>query len=516
MPLTARSLLKSKSLAAHYTPNTLAGILAEWVVLSGNERILEPSAGGGALIDAAVEQAELIGHAVPRFLACDIDGHVIERLRSRLPPSSEARAVDFLQLDPATTGPFTAVLMNPPFTRNHSIRKPLRSAIRERFDVEGASGLWVHFLLHAVDFLSPGGRLAAIIPASGLFTNYGQIALSRLCAQFGRVELREIVDRTSWDGDAEERGAILLAAEFLAGSSEVPQPSRWLSTGLPAPEIILGKTFDSLNGASEPLGGIARISIGAVTGENRVFLLNEAERVGLGIGLNEVQTIASRARHVPGLRINPTQLRELADAGEPTWLLTPPDLSHSRKGARARLAGVSRSSRRNKAWLNKRDPWWKVDPGQDCDAILTYMNNRGPRLVLAEPGVKCTNTLHHVRFNSGLPPLAHYSAVLTLISTFGQLSAELIGRKYGGGVLKFELKDARRLPVLPTGRTDLPQLVECADRLIREGKADEATYLVDDAIVQPLVGRVWTAERDRMTQTLSELRSTRCGKTIRK
>jgi hypothetical protein len=41
-------------------------------------------------------------------------------------------------------------------------------------DVEGAAGLWVHF----VSFSARGAGLNAIVPASATFTNYGRKALN--------------------------------------------------------------------------------------------------------------------------------------------------------------------------------------------------------------------------------------------------------------------------------------------------------------------------------------------------
>jgi len=156
--------------------------------------------------------------------------------------------------------------------------------------------------------------------------------------------------------------------------------------------------------------------------------------------------IVSRARQVRGLSISRSELEDMADTGERTWLLAPRSLGMRGGPVRRRLAQVEPDSRRRTAWFRKRRPWWAVAPIPECDAVFTYMNDLGPRLALVEEEITCSNTLHCVRFVDELPLASRMSAVSSFVSTFGQLSAELQGRTYGGGVLKFELKEARAFP----------------------------------------------------------------------
>lgn len=477
-----------KCLGAYYTPATLADMLAQWIVRNGSERILEPSVGEGALMDAALRHAHRVyDDPHVHFTVCDINPVVIETVRPRLTNQSEARAVDFLQLDPASTGLFDAVLANPPFTRNHEIEAKRRLLLRKRFDTLGAAGLWVHFLLHSMAFLRPGGRLAAVVPASALFSDYGRECLERVSNRFTGVELREIVDRPLWTNGADERGALLLADGFDLGSSHLPEPRRWTAQGMPAPHLPLSSdAYGQLAAQSTLLGSIASLSIGAVTGHNRVFLLDERQREAQGISCDDLRPIVSRARQIPGLTIDKAKLLNLAQKGEKTWLLAPSELGEKGSGIRRQLAKISARFRSSTLWFQKRDPWWKVDYGTPSDAIFTYMNDRGPRLVLAAEGVGCTNTLHCVRFQQHVDENQRLAASLTLVSTFGQLAAERLGRVYGGGVLKFELKDARKFPILLSQR-NLRAAFAKADGYLVNGDIAEATKIADESLLAPLL-----------------------------
>lgn len=516
MSATLKIERNAKALGAFYTPQTIADVLAHWIVRSGNERLLEPSIGEGALVKAALARAHEIAGTdrQVRFLACDIDAEALATVRPWLVSEHELHSIDFLELDPTGVHKVDGVIANPPFTRNHALEISRRNLLRQRFGVEGAAGLWVHFLVHACKFLAPNGRLAAVVPAAVVFTQYGRAALERICQQFATVEVRQIVDKPMWGNAADERGAIILADGYGVAACGDPVFSRWSSTGERLTDAYAGNSicFRESMMAAVTLNSVASLSIGAVTGCNQVFLLNEQERVLENIDENQLVSIAARARHIPGLRVSREDLRELATQHERTWLLAPKDIDRSREGVRRRLARISRDKRRKTVWLNKRKPWWAVDSGPDCDAIFTYMNDKGPRLVLAGPGVKCTNTLHRVLFRERVSHQDRCAAALTLVSTFGQLAAEQLGRTYGGGVLKFELTDARRLPVLLPGEEIAEPSLTFVDLALRSGKMGAARQAADQVLLPRIFGRSWRSAVEEMSRDLARLRADRHGR----
>lgn len=515
------SLVRStiKDLGAYYTPETMADILADWVVQSGRERLLEPSIGDGALLRAAKGCADRkFGCASNlRLIGCDIDCLAIARVRRSLAPEHILLSSDFFEIDPDNVAPVDGVICNPPFTRNHALPRATRDELRRRFGIKGAAGLWVHFVLHALQFLAPGGRLAVVVPGAAIFSRYGRDALARVCKQFAHVEIRQTVDRPSWSSNAEERGAIVLAHGYELGSSLIPEATRWSATGdriADTQPANLSCYRDALAGAVS-LGDIATLSIGAVTGFNKVFLLSEKECIAAGIDTRDLTPIASRARHVTGLRISNTELMVFAAQGEKTWLLTPPDISKVRAAIRRRLATIPIDKRREAVWLNKRSPWWKVDIGPGCDAIFTYMNDRGPRLVIADDRVHCTNTLHQLRFGPAVSDRDRMAASLSMISSFGQLAAERVGRPYGGGVLKFELTDARRLPILLGKGQQTSSAFEIADRAIRNGDFEHARAVADEFLLPAIFGPAWEVPAAEMMKEALKMRLARRGGTGR-
>lgn len=101
-------------------------------------RVLEPSAGDGALIRATL--ADIPSPDQVSCLAVEIQAKNCQRLREQFPDLCVIEA-DFLKLDRRLFGLFDAVVMNPPFNANQDIQH----------------------VQHAFEFLKPGGHLVAII-----------------------------------------------------------------------------------------------------------------------------------------------------------------------------------------------------------------------------------------------------------------------------------------------------------------------------------------------------------------
>lgn len=127
---------KRVELQQFYTPAGLASRLCEMAGVVSRSRVLEPSAGRGALALAARTRSQL---PVRCF---DIDHTNVAALRSH---GFEAKCCDFLATVPARL--YDCVVMNPPF----------------------AGQADVAHITHALNFLELGGRLAAIASAGVVF-----------------------------------------------------------------------------------------------------------------------------------------------------------------------------------------------------------------------------------------------------------------------------------------------------------------------------------------------------------
>ncbi|MCA0049515.1 N-6 DNA methylase [Mesorhizobium sp. B283B1A] len=499
---------KRKALGAFYTPANLAQYLAGWAVISPTATVLEPSIGRGALVEAVLENLDAA--AGGRVIGYEIDEDTCRAAQAKFSDSPVTiHNADFLNLPPESIKPVDAIVANPPFTRNHQLPRHIRNELKGRSDfanvVTGAPGIWVYFVLASFSYLKLGGRLASIAPGAIAFTDYSASLLEILRQRFRTVTLVAVDGPVEWEGAAQERPAIILAEGFgLGPASEV----RRHTISLSATQTVSAAVTPHKPVQSQILGDLARLEIGVVTGANRSFVISETQARERDLPRVALLPIVSRARHVRGLSVTSHEMRMLAQEGERTLLLLPETLGPRGGAIRRYLATVSKEQRRGTLWFSKRDPWWRVQLGRTCDAIFTYMNNSGPRLAIVDPGLVCTNTLHRVAFINRDPTHA-LTICASMLTTFTQLEAERLGRVYGGGVLKFELKDARRLPLLIPPTSIERQSFERLDYIMRTEGQDAATLFADGIILPHFFGADWIRVQTDLRKQLSILRARR-------
>ncbi|MGO4737350.1 N-6 DNA methylase [Bosea sp. 2KB_26] len=496
-----------KALGAFYTPADLAALFTQWAIDQPGMEILEPSVGSGALVDAVLARFKQVGDGT--VTGYEIDEATVCRLdRFRSDPRVHISQADFFDVPAKPT--YDLVIANPPFTRNHQLSQNAKRGLRSRKEIQsvvrGASGLWVYFLLACLPHLRPGGRLAFIVPGAVEFADYAQYVLEYLRTTFGVVEIVAIDGAIAWEGAAQERACVLLASGYRRGEAATVLRRCATTQGLIASKGA--GSGDVLLAAHTTLGDLAKIEIGSVTGANDVFLLRQTDIEEAGHKPTDFTLAVARARHVRGISVSADDLQSLADRGERTLLFSPEELGERGNAVRSHLAQVGKARRRSTAWFNKRTPWWKVQLGPAFDAVLTYMNHTGPRLALVGPKIAATNTLHKVTFYSRNIE-EHRTACVSLLSTYSQLHAETIGRIYGGGVLKFEIKDARRVQLLlPTAPISAAVFARI-DTALKAGAFDTARELADAAILPEFYGPGWREAQSQMKVSLMRRREMR-------
>ena len=116
------------------TPPDLAALMAEYLKPHPLDRVLEPSAGTGSLIDAVIEFGE-----VEQIHAIEISHALSENLRAKYHSAvCHTSNLDFLKIEPHRS--YDKIIMNPPFRNGEDI----------------------NHTKHALSFLRPSGRLVGL------------------------------------------------------------------------------------------------------------------------------------------------------------------------------------------------------------------------------------------------------------------------------------------------------------------------------------------------------------------
>lgn len=206
-------------------------------------------------------------------------------------------------------------------------------------------------------------------------------------------------------------------------------------------------------------------------------------------GLRENDTVRISppgARHLRGPAFSAAIWKRLAEDGARCLLLSP-DGGPS-DAARRYIAEGARIGVANAYKYRVRNPWWRVPLVDVPDLIVPYMNDDRPRLVGNAARVRILNSVYGIRLASGRKRLGCRLLPIACLNSLTLLGAELVGRAYGGGLLKMEPRETDKLPVPAPERLEAsgeklrnlgPQVV----RSQRAGALQDLVEAVDDIVL---------------------------------
>lgn len=257
------------------------------------------------------------------------------------------------------------------------------------------------------------------------------------------------------------------------------------------------------------LGRLASVDIGAVTGANDFFLVpaNDAR-----VPQRFLRPAVSKAAHIVGARFTSTDHQRLSNDGKPMQMVVigrehqDEDLGD----VRPYLAFGEASEISHRYKCRVRTPWWSVPlPKHGAPAaFMTYCSSEHPRVVLNEAGALHTNTVH------GLTAIGAFDAAeiaARFLNSLTLLSVELVGRSYGGGVLKLEPTEAEAVLMPLAGAALAPRLGEI-DELLRRGNLRQVLDVVDPLVLGPAGLGLRDTEITRLGDAAEKLRSRRRGR----
>jgi len=466
---------RRKARGAFFTPAIMAGFLAEWAVRSGTDSVFEPSCGEAAFLLAAGDRLRRLGRGPERLdQLAGIELHDPSATRAAFSlTEADLKALvqigNFLAL-PAKPA-YDAVIGNPPYVRYQDFTGAARAeaqalAGRSGVRLTGLASSWAAFVVHAAGFVRrPAGRLGLVLPAELLSVNYASDVRRYLLERFGQVRL-VLFDELVFPGVSEE--VVLLLAEgegpapavqFVQARNldDVTKATRITSWSPPRPDDkwlggLIHPSADHVyraeleNGRFSGLREWGETFLGMVTGNNRFFTLTPMAAESSGLDESELLPISPPgSAHLRGLHLTTKGWEELGQAGRPTYLLYP-RLDPSPAARRLIRAGLDDGV--DQAYKCRvRMPWWRVPLVAVPDLFLTCMNHDTPRLSANRAGVRHLNSVHGVTLKPELRALGTRLLPLAALNSMTLLGAELVGRSYGGGLLKIEPREADNLPV---------------------------------------------------------------------
>lgn len=517
-----------KELGAFYTPPQVADFLVRWAIRSHADRVLDPSFGGGVFLKAAADRIKLLGGDVARSVfGVELDpeshGAAFDGLLSLgISPDHLSRGDFFSPSVCQCDQQLDAVVGNPPFIRyqqfNGAVRERAAAVMRHQgVKVNELASSWAPFVVGAASLLRTGGRLAMVVPMELCHASYALPVLEYLSRSFELVQFlsfgQRIFPHLSQDtlllladhkgaAEAQFRWKHLPDADaldaFPSGKSAIPRASTLDAAGISSGRERLIEQFMPQKArelyaelrnhpAVRPLGAIADVGIGYVTGANEFFHLSESDVQRWEIPPRFLRRAVCRGRALSALRFTSEDWAKALSEGSAGYLLSLTARDSIPASVRRYLQhgeqlGVHRAYK-----CRVRSIWYSVPHVHQPDALLTYMSGVSPRLVANEAAVVAPNTLHVLRMLPLLGVGAHALAA-GWQSALTELSVEIEGHAMGGGMLKLEPAEAGRVLVaLPS--VDAPrELCHSLDQISRHATAETARLTIDRMVLRDQIG----------------------------
>lgn len=507
-----------KARGAFFTPPELTGFLSDWAVRRAGDRVFEPGCGEAAFLLSAVQRLQSLGAAAPIVCGVDIHEASVRHARKTLAAQgarASVRAGDFFSVVPPEEK-YDVVIGNPPYVRYQSFAgdarvRALEAAFRQGVRLTGLASSWAAFTVHASAFLKSSGRLALVLPGELLSVKYAAEIRRFLLKRFASIRLVLFEDLV-FPGVLED--VVLLLAEGTGGADRfevlqaknaadlkhsagalwtgyAPRPDeKWTPALLPAEsfglyrEVTGGQNFEVMLDWGETY-------LGAVTGNNDFFAVSRSQVRELGLRQQDLERISPPgSRHLRGPSFTDAGWELLAASGHSCYLFAPGDspsaagMRFIEKGARA---GVHRAYK-----CRVRTPWWRVPLVTKPDFHFSYMNYEYPRLVRNVAGVHILNSLYGIRLHAQRRRAGLDALQFASLNSITLLGAEIVGRSYGGGMLKHEPKEADLLPmpsihVLREAEPRLKRQHAKISEMLRGPEIAPAVDLVDRVILQDIL-----------------------------
>lgn len=532
---------EDKLRGGYYTPPDIARFLSRWVLCGQPKTLLEPSCGDGAFIRA------LGGLPISGLAVTGVERLAGEAAKARQAATALKAAAaqvvkaDFLhwaqvRLDAGAS--FDAVTGNPPYIRYQYLDEEdqqLSEQLFKRFSLAFTkhTNAWVPFVIACVALLSPGGRLAMVIPSELMHVLHAG-SLRKFLLQHSRRVL--MVDPNELLFEAALQGTVLLMVEkkvspleasegvaihaapdnsFLNGNPEQlfqvakyvsgdVLNGKWMKVLLEPAELAVFEKAKGLPSVKR-FQDVAKVDVGIVTGANKFFLVDDSTVAKFGLA-KFVKPMFGRSEHCPGVVYDQAEHEANRNRGLPTNFFC------IEKGA-----NVSRLPKRVLEYIEFgesqklhtrykcriRSPWFSVPSVYSTPIGLLKRSHNFPRLIFNPLGAYTTDTAYRITPLPGGPNAE--KLVYCFVNSLTALTAELEGRHYGGGVLELVPSEIEKLLVpLPALRPSLTQL----DKAVRAGTCPLQLLKAQDDKVLTAAG-LSAEEGDLLRQALIRIRSRR-------
>lgn len=436
-----------------FTKSVIARYMVSLFSVPKGALVLDPCFGEGAFLSALILDKKYA------ICGCEIDKLLFDKVKNKFKHITLKNS-DFLQL--SDTAKYDGIIMNPPYVRHEKIddlselginKKSLRKC-RLYKELSPTANLYMYFILKAISLLKRNGELIVIFPSSWLQAKNGdkfKIHLYKNCA----IERQIYVS-----GNAFEKSAlvdVIILKLRKNGKQNMCTPEFVKLDGAKLIKLDVPANNELSLCFNVPFNDICKIKRGITTGCNK-FFINPALK---------------DRKYKRSILSSPKQIVGYSTKGAISDSVLVVDDDSNDKGLHNFISSWKKKileSAKQNAFIKKicnDDKWYKIKLF-DCRGILfSYFIRNDMKFVL-------NKNYEFVRDNFYvLIPRVEENLCLALLNNFyTYYQLEMLGKKYGAGLLKIQRYDIEKLmfpDVAQMDSADVEHLQRLSKKLVETG-----------------------------------------------
>lgn len=468
-----------KITGSYYTPKRLADFIVKYLcdkTSDINLSILEPSVGDGVFVDALSRKG---GNNLKNAELTIVDINTTELAKAKRNAKStnyfkriNAVNQNFLSIDHRTTK-HSLIIGNPPYIKKKSLSSKVISSCEKchndaQLSSHKINNIWTAFIVSSAQQLRDDGIMALVLPSDLLQVKYAEEIRLFLERNFSRLEIFSL-DADTFPG-IEQQTIVLFAFKKhsekgtfffkisdyesckvtqISSNGLMISQSKWTHYNLSSSEI---KLLNSIKEKLPQISDFVNVRAGIVTGANKFFILPK----------NKVQEHGAQAYSLPilpnsrfvkhGADFTLEDFETLSDSSKPTFLLDLERKTRKNKKLDAYLAKGKDLLIHERYKCALRNQWFHVpNIGTPPEAFFFKRTHLVPKVIRNPSNVYVTDTAYKIDSKTNTNIKSFVRSFYTII-TF--IYAELMGRKYGGGVLELTPNEFKKLPIFYWDTTD--------------------------------------------------------------
>lgn len=409
-----------------FTRQVVAKYMVSLFNLSSESSILEPCFGAGAFLEA------LNAEGFSNVTGCEVDINLYKINKSNY-KLYQLFNEDFLQFGLSET--FDGIIMNPPYIRQEKIddlkefgitKKILRKNFIYR-KLPNTANLYMYFIIKAIDLLKHNGELIVIFPSSWMKARSGQ-KFKKLLHEICRIERIIYLNGNIFEEEALVDVVILKLIKTTDIVTTIEEhlsvQNEYIVSSIMSEEEYI-TVFDY------PFEKLATTQRGIATGYNKMFINPEIHIKGIFL-----KNIISTPKNIVGYSIDEAKLDLLLDCGDQ-------ELPEEVTGYLDRFKRKILIDRKPKVLFEKIrrcEKWYKIRTISSRGIIFSYFVRNDMKFILNNSDTLVRDNFYIIR------PFIDQLLMMAFLNnyyTFYQL--EILGKKYGAGLLKLQRYDIEKL-----------------------------------------------------------------------